>query len=88
MNKVNAFQTTTKNGNRVFRVAIDTNEILSHLEQGKTMIRYDIMCDKGGNPIVANGRTKAGKPWRALMYYVWALPKKEETNENTQAAVA
>jgi hypothetical protein len=83
MNKVNAFQTTTKKGNTVFRVTIDTNEILSNLEQNKTVIRYDIMCDKYGNPIIAKGQTKNGRQWKALMYYSWAQEKK---NEDTQAA--
>jgi hypothetical protein len=81
MNKVNAFQVDTKKGNKVFRVTIDTNEILSNLEQGKTIIRYDIMCDKYGNPIVARGTAKTGKPWRALMYYTWAQEKKNEDNK-------
>ena len=75
-----AFQTTTKKGHKVYRITLDTNEILSFLENNKTQIRYDIICDKYGNPQVARGVSK-GKPWQSIMFYSWAT---EKTNENTQ----
>lgn len=75
----NAFETITKKGHKVFRIEVDTNEILSFLEQGKTKIRYDIMT-KNGIIQARTGVGKNGKPYRALHYYTWAMSKDEPVN--------
>lgn len=81
----NAFQTTTKKGRNVFRINVDNNEILSHMEQGHTHIAIDIITGQGGLTKIFNGTSKkTGRPYKALMYYVWATkPKEEQKKEVT-----
>lgn len=76
----NAFEKTTQKGKKVFRINIDNNEILSHLEQGNTHIAIDILTEKG-QPKTFSGRSKFGN-YRALMYYIWATPAKQEAKTN------
>lgn len=68
----NAFETHTKKGATIFRIYIDTNEVLSYLEQGKTKIAMDIMTS-GGFVKIGKGVGRNGKPYRALHYYTWAM---------------
>jgi len=72
----NAFETTTKTGKKVFRLTVDTAEVLDHLENGRTIIAFDIMTN-GGTVKTISGN-KNGRSWRALQYYCWGLKPKEE----------
>ena len=80
----NAFETVTKKGATIYRIKIDTNEVLSYLEQGKTTIAIDIISRFG---LVRSGKTKAGKPYKALHYYTWAREPKEVTNGTSTQVV-
>ena len=79
----NAFQRKTRNGKNVFRINLDNNEILSYLENGKTTIAIDIITNQGGLTKIISGTSKKnGKPYKALMYYTWAMePRKEEAKQ-------
>lgn len=74
----NAFERTTKNNKKVFRIHLDNNEILSNLEQGKTHICIDLITQNGMVKTIS--RTGAKGPYKAVMYYTWAQQpiKKEE----------
>jgi len=72
----NAFETTTKAGKKVFRLMIDTGEVLNHLEQGRTIIAYDILTN--GGTIKTISGNKNGKSWKALQYYSWGLKPKDK----------
>jgi len=74
----NAFQTFTKKGRSVFRINLDNNEILSHLEQGDTHIAIDIITGHGGLTKIFSGTSKKGRPYKALMYYTWAMKPREQ----------
>lgn len=70
----NAFKRTTKKGHVVYRIMVDTNEILSNLEQNKTVIGVDIMTNNGLVKTIS-GKSKKGYSWEALTYYVWSKTK-------------
>jgi hypothetical protein len=75
----NAFAKTTAKGHKVYRIMVDTNEILSYLEQGRKLIGIDIMTNAGLVKIIKG--TKGTKAWEALQYYVWGTVAKEERKE-------
>ena len=82
----NAYKRQTRTGNRVFRIYVDTNEILSHLEQGKCLIAYDIQT-VGGMIKTITG-SKNGQQWEAIQYQVWARTKDEAKEEVPTTVVA
>ena len=85
MKIASAYKTTTRKGSQVFRIKIDTNEILSHLEQGNSNIALDILTNKKtGLPYLHFGKSKFGN-YSALSYYTWATKPKETPCENTVA---
>jgi len=76
----NAFLTTTKKGKQVYRMYLNTDEIIARLEEGKTMMAIDIPS-KLGNINIRSG-SKNGRQWKSLAYYAWAVErKKEEVSE-------
>lgn len=80
----NAFKTTTKSGHNVYRIYVNTNEILGYLEEGRKRICIDILTNsKTGQPRYASGVAKTGRPWQALQYSTWAVPEKEDSNGAT-----
>ena len=76
----NAFGRTTHKGHKVFRIVVDTQEILNNLEQGKTLIAIDILT-RGGMVKHISGTGKNGKPYEALQYYTWATQKEDKHEE-------
>ena len=62
------------------RITIDNNEVLSYLEQNKTLICIDI-CTRNGLVKTIKGN-KNGKSWDALQYYTWAKEKENGNGES------
>jgi len=70
----NAFKKTTKKGHTVYRIMLDTSEILNMLEQNKPVIGIDIMTANGLVKTIS-GKSKKGYSWEALTYYIWSKEK-------------
>ena len=60
-----AFKRITKKGCPVYRINVNTTELLSYLEEGKTEVRIDVI------PKEIHGCSK-GRKWDAVRYYTWA----------------
>ena len=73
-----AFLTVTKKGKSVYRIRLNTSEILDALERGNTVLSLDIPCDANGTIRTRTGKTKLGKTYKAFSFYGWAVPAKEE----------
>jgi len=67
----NAFLTTTGKGRKVFRINLNSDEILARLEEGKKRMAIDIPTNNGSIRF-KNGSHK-GKRWTAFSYYAWAV---------------
>jgi hypothetical protein len=79
----NAFLVTTRKGKHVFRIRLNTPEILSQLEAGRTHLAIDIPANQRGEITFRSGKSKnTQRPYKGFPFYAWAM---EEKNENTQA---
>lgn len=68
-----AYKTKTRKGKHVFRIRLNTDELLSRFEEGKTVIAIDIPVKYGKIPVI-KGRKKA---WEGLNFYCWAMEKEK-----------
>lgn len=79
---INAYARLTRTGHKVYRIKVDTNEILSYLEHGKTIIGIDIVTSKGSPKIVVGRAKNSGKPYEAIQYYTWAIENNQQEVQN------
>ena len=72
-----AYLTKTRKGRFVFRIGLNTDEILGRLEEGRNRIFIDIRANKNQETAYAIGNNGKGQ-WKAVQYYAWALPREEK----------
>jgi hypothetical protein len=81
----NAYLKTTKKGSKVYRIMVDTDTILSHLEQGESIIGIDITTNHGLVKTIRGKNRNTGALWEALQYYIWAKIPTEQKEAVSEA---